>query len=383
MLVSDQQTPASLALPARALALPDGAMEAHIAYYESVPAFIVPELERLYRHINCSFSHFLFRRRAEQASTYVASRGGRIAAIFVHTREKQTVHVLNEMVALDSHDIAQFAHYIFGRFASVARISFSAIGKALGRLPFPSRQYGGSEDIVTTLPATADAYFSSLSSKTRQNIKHRLKTLSRDHPRLQFSSWHDGDIDPAHVRALIELKRTQFRQKGLKCGIEADEAAWIAEQAQSGGLATIALLDGRVCGGSVSLRIGNSYFATLAAYDAAFAKHGLGMLCCYLTIREKIARGAARTHLGWGRNEYKFKLLGVRHDMANLDIYRSRLALLGQADRVLGLAAMTRLRQAKLYLLEHESDPGLPGVLARPFVRGARALKRSRFAPES
>lgn len=381
MLAYDKPTPVSITAPRHAPVLVDAGAETQIAYYESVPAFIVPELDRLYCHINCSFSHFRFRRRAEQACTYVASRNGRIVAIFVHTREQQAVQVLNEMVALDAHDIEQFARYIFGRFAAVARISFSVIGKALGRLPYPTRRHGGSEDIVTPLPAGADAYFSSLSSKTRQNLKQRSKTLARDYPRLQFQHFHDGDIDPAHVQALVDLKRRQFRQKGLACGIDAEEAAWIAEQAQSGGLATIALLDGRVCGGSVSLRIGQAYFATLAVYDGEFARYGLGMLCCYLTIREKIGRGAARTHLGWGRNEYKFKLLGVRHDMANLDVYRSRLACLGQADRVLGLAVLSRLRQVKLALLEHESGSGPLAAFARPIVRTARALKRARRDP--
>ena len=106
--------------------------------------------------------------------------------------------------------------------------------------------------------------------------------------------------------------------------------------------------------------------------------HGLGMLCCYLTICETIAHGVRQIHLGWGRNEYKFKLLGVRHDMAELDVYRSRLACLRQADRVLGQAARDRLQRAKLYLLEHESDPGLLARFTRTIVRVARTIERSR-----
>jgi hypothetical protein len=341
MLAFGKQAPASISAPALVSSLPKTGTGAHIRYYDSVPDFVGPELERLYRHVHCSLAHFRFRKRTEDASTYVATRAGRIAAIFVHRREGDTVTVLNEMVALDARDLAQFARFMFAHFAGVARISFSMIGKEIGKLPFPYQQYGSSEDIAVALPPTEDAYFISLSKKTRRILGQRLDELAHAYPGLEFRHFHDGAIDPRHVQALADLKRTNFRRQHALCCPDPGETAWLAQRACAGGLLTLAVMGDRICGGSLSLRIGDAYFAALAAYDSEFCEQGLDMLGCYVMIREKIARGARRIHLGWKRDEYRFKLRGVRQEMANLDIYRSRLACLRQAPRLIGNATRT------------------------------------------
>lgn len=328
MLAFGKQAPASITSPALVFAAPHVGSDAHIAYYEFVPAFISPELDRLYRHIHCSVPYFSFRKRSATAHTYIATRAGRIAAIFVHTVEGSTVRVLNEKIAIDARDIAQFASFIFTHFHEVSRIRFSLIGKQIGKLPFPSHQYGGAQDIVVALPTSADAYLTSLSNKSRRQIGQRMDKLARDYPGLEFRHYHDGDIDPRHVHALVDLKRVNAPEKHTTSGPGADEAAWIAQQACGGGLLTLAMLDGRLCGGSLSLRIADVYFPTLAAYEGRFDRHALGMLCCYMTVRENIACGARKIHLPCGRKDYRFKLRGVRRDLANLDIYRSSLACL-------------------------------------------------------
>lgn len=349
-----------------------------IRYHAALPPSIGAELDVLYGHLNCSLSHFRFGAAARRASAYVAVREGRTTAIFLFVQERRTVTVLNEMIAIDATELDAFACFVFDRFPDVSHVAFSLIGKHIGPLARPSQQHGGSEDIVVSLPGTVDAYCASLTSKTRQTLRHRLKTLARDHPGLTFRHYHDDDIDPAHVHALVALKRQNCIDKGVAFGIAADEAAWIAGRARAGGLVTLAVLDGVVCGGSVSLRIADTYFAALASYDGAFGRHSLGMLCCYLTILEKIARGARATHLGWGRNPYKFTLRGVRHDMARLDIYRSWSACLAHADRWAGNAIRDRLYRTRMHLLDHEADPGYMAGIARTLVRLARTVKRAR-----
>jgi CelD/BcsL family acetyltransferase involved in cellulose biosynthesis len=146
-------------------------------------------------------------------------------------------------------------------------------------------------------------------------------------------------------------------------------------------LLVVALLDGKVCGGSLSMRIGDHYFAHLNGYDTRFAKYSLGMLCCYLAMKEKIQRGAKEAHLSWGRNQYKFKLLGVQRDMANLDIYRSRMAYCRHAKRVFQNALADFVEERKLMLLENEQRSGfLPSLFGR-IVKMLRNVKRAHFRP--
>ena len=352
-----------------------------IACYDTVPPSLEAELDHLYHHLNSSLSHYAVAARARDAYAYVARRGDRTLAIFLFQREDRSIMVFNEMMQLPPQEIERFAQWVFGRFPSVTWISFSKIGKDIGTLALPWQQYGRSEDIVVSLPATPDAYFSSLGAKLRHNIKHQMKAISAAFPGFSFEIHENGAIAAQHVSALVNLKKANMDEKRMKCGITPEETAWMIERAKINGLLVVALLDGKVCGGSLSLRIGDHYFAHLNGYDARFAKYSLGMLCCYLAMKEKIQRGAKEAHLSWGRNPYKFKLLGVQRDMANLDIYRSRIAYYRHLRRVLGNALGDVVDAQRLKLLENEQRSGILPSLAGRIVKTLRQIKRSNFRP--
>lgn len=355
------------------------ACEVSIACYDSVPPSLEAELEQLYHHINSSLCHHAVARRARNAHAYVARRGERPLAIFLFQHEGRSIVVFNEMMQLAPEEIARFANHIFGRFPSVARIAFSKIGKDIGTLSRPWQQYGNAEDIVVSLPETVDAYLGRLGAKTRYNIRRQLKDIVVDFPGFSFETYENGAIAEQHVTGLIDLKKANMNEKRIKFGITPTEAAWMVERAKTHGLLVVALLDGKVCGGSLSFRLGDHYFAHLNGYDTQFAKYSLGMLCCYLAMTEKIRRAAREAHLLWGRNPYKFKLLGVQREVANLDIYRSRLHYCRYGKRVLRNALDKLVQQQKRVLLENEQRSGwLPSVLGR-IVKIMRGIKRAGF----
>jgi hypothetical protein len=362
-------------------AAPEG--EVTISCCDAVPPSVAAELDGLYHHINSSLCHYAVARRARDAYAYVARRGEHPVAIFLFQQEKRSIEVFNEMMQVAPEEIERFASYVFNHFPSVARISFSKIGKDIGTPSLPWQQYGHSEDIVVSLPETPDAYLSSLGAKTRHNIRHQMKAICADFPGFSFQTYENGAIDENHVAGLINLKKANMNEKRIKFGITPDEASWIMELAKTNGLLVIALLDGKVCGGSLNFRLGDHYFAHLNGYDTRFAKYSLGMLCCYLAIRENIQRGAKEAHLSWGRNPYKFKLLGVPRDMANLDVYRSRLHYCRYLHRVLRNALRDVVEKQKLMLLETEQRSGFLPSLAGRIVKTMRRIKRSSFRPAS
>jgi len=378
-VVIDANRPAVLQPPDRA-APASGVV---ITCYDTVPPFLEAELDRLYHHINSSLCHYAVARRARDACAYVARRGDHPLAIFLFRHEDRSIMVLNEMMQLAPEEIDRFAMTMFSHFPSVARISFSKIGKEVGTLSLPRQQYGSSEDIVVSLPDSVDAYFSGLGAKLRHNIKHQMKAIAADFPGFSFHTYENGAIAVHHVSGLVDLKKANMADKRIHSSITPEETAWLIERAKTNGLLIVALLDGKVCGGSLSLRIGDHYFAHLNGYDPRFAKYSLGMLCCYLAMTEKIRRGAKEAHLGWGRNQYKFKLLGVQRDMAHLDIYRSRPQYYLHAARLLDNALGDFVRQQKLMLLESEHRSGfLPSLLGR-LAKFLRTIKRSTFRPTS
>lgn len=347
-----------------------------ICHVDTLTPALAMELDMLYQHFNSSLRHFALRVRAQGASAYVARRDGQPLAIFLFHREKTSIRVLNEMIGIPAEELERFAAYAFARFPAVSAISFSLIGKDIGALSFPFQQYGQSEDIVVTLPSSPDAYLASLGSKTRHNIRHQLKAIVRDYPGLQFRTLEHEAIGRQDVLDLIALKRRNTDEKGIGFGISAEEADWLAEQARECGLLVVAMADGRLCGGSLSLRLGDHYFAYVVAYDTTFASYSLGMLCCYLAMQEKIARRASMAHLSWGRQQYKFKLQGVQQDMACLDIYRSRMAYWRHPHRLLRHAARDGAQRCKRALLDSERRQGVVPALSRALVGTVRAVKR-------
>jgi hypothetical protein len=354
-----------------------------VSCYDTVPPSLEVELDGLYHHINSSLCHYAVARRARNAQAYVARRGGRPLAIFLFERDDRSIMVFNEMMQLVPQEIERFAKTMFSRFPSVARISFSKIGKDIGALALPWQQYGPAEDIVVNLPASLESYLSSLGSKTRYNIKHQMKAICADFPGFSFETYENGAILEHHVSSLIRLKKVNMDEKRIKFGITPEETSWMIERARTHGLLVVALLDGQVCGGSLSFRLGDHYFGYLNGYDARFAKYSLGLLCCYLAMKEKIQRGAREAHLLWGRNPYKFKLLGVQRDVANLDIYRSRVQYCLCFRRVLSNALNEFIARQKLALLENEQRSGFLPSLAGSLVKTLRRIKRSSFRPAS
>jgi len=352
-----------------------------IACHDTVPPSLGAELDRLYQHIHSSLRHYAVARRARDAYAYVARRGDEPVAIFLFEREHRSIVVFNEMMQVPPEEIERFANYIFRHFPSVARIAFSKIGKDIGVLALPWQQYKIFEDIVVSLPDTPDAYLSRLGAKLRHNIRHQMKAIAADFPGFSFETYEYGAIAEDHVADLIALKKVNIDEKRIAFGIKPEEAAWMIGRAKTDGLLIVALLDGKVCGGSLSFRLGDHYFSLLNGYDPRFAKYSLGMLCCYVAIREQIERGAKEAHLLWGRNPYKFKLLGVLREVANLDIYRSRLAYYRHADRVLTNKLNDFIAQQKLVLVEHEQRSGLLASLIGRSVKFMRTIKRASFRP--
>lgn len=357
------------------------ACEVAISCYDTMPPFLEAELDGLYHHINSSLCYYAVARRAHDAYAYVARRGEHPVAIFLFQREDRSVMVFNEMMPLAAEEIERFAHYIFSHFPTVARISFSKIGKDIGALSLPCQQYGGSEDIVVSLPETPEVYLASLGAKTRHNIKHQMKAICADFPGMRFETYENGTITEDHVAGLVNLKKSNMDEKKMKFGITPEESSWMMERAKTNGLLVIALFEGKVCGGSLSFRIGDHYFSHVNGYDTRFAKYSLGLLCCYIAIKEQIQRGAKEAHLSRGRNQYKFKLLGVQREMANLDIYRSRLRYFWNSKRVIRNALRDYIKQQKSMLLETEHRRGFLPSVAASVVKTLRKLKRSSFHP--
>lgn len=350
-----------------------------VYFYENcVPTFVAEELDQLYQNLHSSFLHDVLRHKASRASTYVVRRDGVAVVMLLLTFEARRIAVLNEMIDLSQPELDQFSRYMFARYPAVESISFSLIGKEIGRLHFPSHQHGGSEDIVLTLPASADAYLGALSAKMRRNIRYCLRLIARDNPTFRCETAYGKAINPHYLDELITLKKSNIDAKNLTFGIDDSELASMVQQAKQCGLVTVVLINEKVCGGSISLRVKDDFFGQIVCYDQDYKRYSLGILCTYLTICDQIALAGRESHLCWGRYPFKYKLGGVQRDRANLDIYRSRAAYCRNGGLVLARTVLTCLQRVKNRLLDMERGDDPVSRAGAGLIRVLRKIKRSR-----
>lgn len=335
-----------------------------------VPPFVEAALNALYSSLYASLSHRRIFNGLKNASTYVVRRNGVIIDLWLFQREGGRVKVLNEGISLNDEQVARFTNYIFASYPSVNVISFHAVQAQLRKLPSPYQRFNCLEDMVLTLPRTAADYLASLGRSTRSYVNRFQSKLRRDHPSFAFRAYAAGEIDEQHVRRVIELNRARMSAKGKVSINDEDTARCIVQLAMECGMVCVITINDRICAGTVNYRIGNNYFLEVIAHDPAYNDYRLGTICCYLTVCECIANGAGEYHLLWGQDEYKTRMRAVRRDLDHVDVYRSRMQILLNADKALANAFGARARQARLWLREARRND-------RPVARWATAVLRT------
>lgn len=337
-----------------------------------VPPFVEAALLRLYSNLFSSLAFWRVHGGADNASTYVVREEEKIVTVWLFRRDKNRVHVVNEGMALGSDEVARFAGYIFSRYPVVDLISFHAVQAKVQHLPLPYQRYNCLEDMVLTLPSSPEEYLASLGKSTRSYVQRYLKKLRRDFPSFQFRWCGPEEIEEAQLQQIVMLNRSRMADKG-KISINDDAAAQrVAQLAMECGAIGIISLDGVIVAGTINYRVGNNYFLDILAHDPNYNGYRVGTLCCYLTICACIDGGGSEYHFLWGMDEYKSHLLGVRRDLDDLSVYRSRTRMLLNGSTVLINISAAAKRRARLWLRQARKDDR---PIARLLTWGVRTIR--------
>jgi CelD/BcsL family acetyltransferase involved in cellulose biosynthesis len=346
-------------------------------YDHQVPPFAEAEMDRLYESEFSSLAHFRVYGGAENASTYLARDGDEIRALLLFRRERNRVRVINEWMQLDAREVKRFTDYIFATFPSVSVITFHAALPEVGAIVRPYQQKIGGENIQVMLPADVDTYVASLGSATRKNIKRHKNKLERDFPTFAFHTYVREEADEAVIREIVRFNRARMTGKGKVSVIDEEYLGRLISMIRERGFVTAVTIDGRVCAGAITFRIGDTFVSRVSAHDPAYDAHRLGMVCCFLTICECIRRGGKRFDFMWGQYEYKTALLGVYRELQDLYVYRSLLHQMLNGDTALKVAFAGRMLKAKQRLLAaaKPTDHSSIGALGK-CVNMVRRMKR-------
>ncbi len=352
-----------------------------------VPEFAVAALDRLYGSLFASVRHLqLCNDYYPLPHTWVCYQQGEITGVLLFRIQASHALVLTEMIMLSQVQAEAFAHSVFARYPLLKTISFNAISPQFYALNFPLQSYVFSENYILDLPADVDTYRASLGKSSRKTINGYGNRLRRDQPDFSWEAFSFAELPVLTQQMLVhrlqQFKRDSMAARNKEAVIDAEESRRILQLASECGLFGMARINGQLCGGSLSCRIGDNYVMLLSAADPQLEHYRLGLLICYWSVCDCIARGASQCHLLWGRYQYKSQLLATRYDLVRLTVYRSRWQMMLMPDIVLRMAMRKkwyRMRQWLLHEVQQRSDLSsrLITRLVSFAVQRVRAFKRS------
>jgi hypothetical protein len=303
-----------------------------ICYENEVPSFVESELERLHANFFSTVAHIRESGRTKNANTYVVYEAGKITSAFLFIQEGDEVRVLNEVIKLNPHQVSQFANYIFSTYSTVDIVSFHAVDADIIVPHRPFQRINCLEDIVLELPKSPDDYFKKMGKSTRKTIKNYTNKLRREHPTFKITVYEKSDAREQDIRTIIQYNKVRMLTKGRVSAFDEEATVHIINIVKHYGVVCVARINGEICAGTISYRVGDNFFMHVSAHDPLYDRYRLGLLNRYFTICECIRRGGKECHFLWGRQEFKFSLMGKRRDLHDLIVYRSRVRLLLQSN---------------------------------------------------
>lgn len=353
-------------------------------FERTIPDFAAPSLVRLYGHLFSSLSLVKLHHPLLDIHTYVAGPCENPEVVLLFAVEGDTARVLHEQFAVEAAEIDRFARHVLERYPAVSRIILNAIevGRSQGNIMLPHNTANCSEDIVVSLPETVNEYDARLGKSTRKNLKHHLSRFKREMPTMKHQIITTENIVESDLREVVRLNQLRMQVKGKDFSTDESEILRLISLARECGFLNIVTIDGRICAGAICYRIGDNFFSMVNAHDPAYDRYRLGSLICYLTVCEAIGHGGREFHFMWGRDQYKFQLLGVRKDLDKVTLYRSRLQQLRHFHRVLEDSLREKERKLRFELIErakagNDSFVGRWLGRAKALVRGRHRLHES------
>lgn len=362
----------------RTLSLADVVSEIH---EQAVPDFASQALDRLQGSLYASLKYLQLCEPGQVLPhTWVGYRNGEITGVLLFRIQGRCVKVVSEVIVLDPSQIDAFSACVFRHFPGVHRIVFNAVSLQSRPCSLPNQHFAYSENYVLKLPSSNEAYIAALGKSTRQSVRGYRNRLQRDFPDFSWAAYASDALTAEQQRALVQtlqhFKRESMTARGKSAHIDPAETERLLTMAAECGLFGIGVIQGRVCAGALSCRIGDTYVMLLSASDPAMSTYRLGMLTCLWSIADCIERGARECHLLWGRYAYKHQLQAVPRALHRMTVYPSVKDMLLQPVTVLMMLLRSQYVRGEYWLREQVAAQkilGLPWL-----IRQCRLIKMRR-----
>ncbi|WP_187271614.1 GNAT family N-acetyltransferase [Massilia arenae] len=304
-------------------------------------------LETCHENVFCTDARCAALPADAEVACYLALRDGDPVTGVLYRREGRTITVLSELLSIAGGALDQMARCLFARHQGVHLIHFPSVQTPPWPLPFPCQRYEATEDLVISLPGTAEAYLASLGPNTRAAIRRAQRAVAQQAPDLAFSFHGPDTIDRADVAALVELNCLRLASKRQAPSHTVDSVATLQSMLGAYGCVLFARSGGRIRAGVACTHVGRHAYMHVIAHDPSFDQSRLGLLCCFMSICESIRCGMREYHLLSGRYDYKRRLLGQQRDFDRIVVYRSLASVVASLPTYARTLVRGRGRQAK------------------------------------
>lgn len=312
-----------------------------VIYRQAVPVFAAQALDRLHGSLYASLSYLqLCEPDAPLPHTWVAYLDDEITGVLLFRVQGRSARVLCELIAPDRTQIDAFSACVFRDFPQVWQLVFNAVELPVRPCTWPHQSFAYSENYILTLPDSTSAYIASLGKSTRQTVRGYRNRLLRDHPDFQWVTVDCTTVGMIWLREQVailqQFKHDSMHARGKLADNDTAETERMLRMASRCGTLGMGTMQGRLCAGALSCRIGDTCVMLLSASDPVLSPYRLGLLTCLWSVVDCIDRGARQCHLLWGRYAYKHQLQAVPHPLWHITIYRSVLTMGLQPVAVLG-----------------------------------------------
>ena len=308
----------------------------HVCYENELPSDVEQLLEKIYQSSFCVTTYFEIFRDVRSLNALVISCGDsstrHVIAYAISGRE---ITVLNELVEIEQEYVQYFADAVFNRYPTLTTVNFNCQKNRIVDSSYPWRLWKTSQDIAIELPSTFDAYLAKLGTQTQKHTRYYLNRLRREYGDFTFHVAVNNGIDPLVIGRIVEMNRLRMKGKNIRSGFDNLFEKRIIEFCRHYGLTSTVSVQGKIVAGAICYEVGNQAYLEAISHDPEYNKYNVGQVCLYLTINYMIDKGRNSFHMLWGKNEYKYRFLGVNQELFFFSLYRSHFNKVSDTPRLL------------------------------------------------
>jgi hypothetical protein len=299
--------------------------DVHITVYEgNIPSDIEEDLVRLYQSAFSVKEYFqTFKNVINYNAFVIQDNNAHLKCIIIYVKSGSELTVLNELFDIRSSHLGYFIENTFENNPYIRKINVNRIKFTPDSIGYPYLIADHSEDIVLQLPRRIEEYHYSLGKKTRKHIAYYINRLEKEFEDFSFKVTLPEKIDSGLVGRIVEMNRLRMKSKNRVSGIDKKYEENITEFTKIYGLIGAVILNNQVVAGAICYEVGDHAYLETISHDPVYNKYNIGQVCLYMTIKSLIERGRDALHMLWGESEYKFRFLGVKHDLYSVSIFRS------------------------------------------------------------